>query len=342
MSKGIVTSFAGTLSLLLLTFIEGYSQETSVTPVKFMFYNVENLFDTYDDTLTEDNEFLAHGVRRWNSGRYFNKIFSLNKTILATGEWNTPALVGFCEVENRKVLEDLVYGTSLSKFNFGIIHEDSPDPRGIDVCLIYRKDLIVIPEYKYLIPDDFNKDGFFTRSVLYAKCIVYGDTIHLFVNHWPSRRGGVLAGEPYRLKTAEMIRNKTDSIISVLNGDARIIILGDFNSTPDDLAIDILTGRNVKGLSMVNLSESLQAGTGTYRYMGTWEMIDQVIVSDKLLNCAEGLYTEKDLLRIFRPDFLLKDDKKYPGLSPYPTYSGYRYQGGYSDHLPVLLDLKVR
>jgi endonuclease/exonuclease/phosphatase family metal-dependent hydrolase len=197
-------------------------------------------------------------------------------------------------------------------------------------------------DYWYLIPHDFIQDGFFTRSVLYAKCIVYDDTIHLFINHWPSRRGGVLAGEPYRLKIAEMVRNKADSIISVSNGDARIIIMGDFNSTPDDKAINILTGENIPGLTMINLSENLKPGTGTYRYMGTWEMIDQVIVSDNLINCTEGLYTEPGMLRIFRPDFLLKNDQKYPGLSPYPTYSGFRYQGGYSDHLPVLLDLKIR
>jgi len=307
-----------------------------------MFYNVENLFDIYDDTLTEDEEFLPEGLRRWNYQRYNRKVNSLFKTILAAGEWEPPAIAAFCEIENRKVLEDLVYSTNLSKYKYDIVHEDSPDERGIDVCLIFRKELAEIIDYSYLKTSVVTGDEFRTRDVLYARFLINNDTIHLFVNHWPSRRGGVLAGEAQRIKIAEMVRKKVDSIFISSHRNAQIIILGDFNATPEDRVMSILAGQEDNGSSLVNLSENLPDGVGTYRYMGTWEKIDQVIVSDMLVNRNAKVFTEPGLLQVFRPDFLLKKDLKYPGLRPFSTYSGYRYQGGYSDHLPVLLDLKLR
>jgi hypothetical protein len=299
-----------------------------------MFYNVENLFDIHDDSLTDDDEFTPSGLRRWNYKRYTDKINSLCKTILAAGEYDPPTIIGFCEIENRKVLEDLVYGTSLAKYNYGIIHEDSPDPRGIDVCLIYRKEHFKVLNYKYLVPDDIPKEEFKTRSVLYLKCILSGDTINLFLNHWPSRRGGVLAGETLRVKIADMIRNKVDSISLYSGGKAYIILAGDFNAVPDDQVIQLLTA---ECKDLVNLSAFLPLHSGTYKYTGTWEMIDQVIVSKSLIE--SGICNGKGDLHIFMPQFLVKDDPKYPGARPFSTYLGYKYQGGYSDHLPVLLDL---
>jgi predicted extracellular nuclease len=246
-------------------------------------------------------------------------------------------------VENRKVLEDLVYGTYLSKYNYSIIHEESPDQRGIDVCLIYRKECIDVIKYSYWLPSGTNKGNFTTRSILYAKLLYGPDTIHLIVNHWPSRRGGVLAGENMRMEISSMVREKADSINEETIGGAKIIILGDFNSTPDDQEIELLISPSKSDKYLVNLSEKqAEAGLGSYRYLGTWEMIDQVIVSEKLLSCDAGLFTDFDQATIFRPDFLLEKDPKYPGFTPLSTYKGYRYQGGFSDHLPVLLNLKVR
>lgn len=308
-----------------------------------MFYNVENLFDIYDDSLKNDNDFLPGGVLRWNFTRYNKKINSLYKTIVAVGEWNPPAIVALCEVENRKVVEDLVYGTYLSKYNYGIIHEESPDQRGIDVCLIYRKEYADIIDHRYWIPSGIKITDFTSRSILYTKLVICTDTVHLIVNHWPSRRGGVLSGEDLRMKIAAMVREKVDSIMKKSPEGARIIILGDFNSTPDDREMKSLITPSDSGFSLVNLSENMDfEGLGTYRYQGTWEMIDQVIVSESLLTGKKGLYTGAEMLSIFRPDFLLRKDPKYPGFSPGSTYRGYRYQGGFSDHLPVLLDLKLR
>jgi hypothetical protein len=330
------------LSILILIFLtdRGYSQDQHV---RLMFYNVENLFDTSDDTLKNDDDFLPGGLMRWNLTRYNKKINSLYKTIVAAGEWDPPAVVAFCEVENRKVLEDLIYDTYLSKYNYKIIHEESSDPRGIDVCLIYRKDYADVISYRYWIPAGRTRENFSTRSVLYAALVIRKDTVHIIVNHWPSRRGGVLAAEDLRMKIAGMVREKADSIIKKSRAGAKIIIVGDFNSTPDDLEMKSLISASGAGAFLSNLSEGMAAGgQGTYRYKGTWEMIDQVIVSDKILNCSNGLYTDKMNLRIFKPDFLLAKDPEFPGFSPLATYRGFRYQGGFSDHLPVLLDLMVR
>jgi len=332
MSEGILNKITGTLSLLILFIMEGYSQDSLVPPVRFMFYNVENLFDTSNDSITEDDEFLPDGLRRWSYRRYSAKIQSIYKTIIAAGEWEPPALIALCEVENRKVLEDLIFGTNLCRYNYGIIHEDSKDPRGIDVCLIYRKDKMKISNFEYLVPANVNTDEFKTRSVLYAECILPDDTIHLLVNHWPSRRGGVLAGEELRRKIAGLVKNTIDSIVIVSGIRSGIVVLGDLNCTPDDNIAAMLTDDYDSGIKMVNMSSLVLPGSGTYRYQGTWEMIDQVVISGKL---AEG-YAK---LRVFQPDFLLKYDKKYPGLSPFSTFSGYRYLGGFSDHLPVLLDI---
>ena len=341
--KALIYRISGILFLIILLIPGGYSQSKASQPVRLMFYNVENLFDVYKDTLKDDAEFLPGGVMRWNLTRYNKKISSLYKTIVAAGEWEPPAVVAFCEVENRKVLEDLIYGTYLSKFSYGIVHEESPDIRGIDVCLIYRKNLAKLIEYKYFIPSGIKREKYATRSVLYTKFVISSDTIHLFVNHWPSRRGGVLAGEDLRLAISSMVRDKADSIMKISPKVAKIVFLGDFNCSPDDQEVKSMIAVHDSARSLINLSDSLaEKGLGTYRYLGTWELIDQVIVSNGLLEAAEGIYTEAKLTTIFKPEFLMTKDSKYPGYSPFSTYKGYKYQGGYSDHLPVLLDLKIR
>lgn len=339
-------SFSGALVLFVLLINEGFTQESDKLTVRFVFYNVENFFDTYDDTLREDNDFLPQGLMRWNRKRYIDKINAIYKVITAAGEWDSPAIAGFCEVEKRSVLQDLINDTYLQKYNYGIIHEESGDPRGIDVCLIYRKDVVTLLSYRCFRPAGLREEEFRTRSVLYSKWLISDDTIHLFLNHWPSRRGGVLAGESLRTGISGMVKEKTDSISKSVNRQAKIIIAGDFNCTPGDNEISILTEINANSgndAPLVNLSEvSANKGLGTYRYMGTWEMIDQVIVSDWLLKCSRGLYTDTGLFWVFNPEFLLRRDPAYPGFTPFSTYRGYRYQGGFSDHLPVILNLRKK
>jgi endonuclease/exonuclease/phosphatase family metal-dependent hydrolase len=323
-----------------------FSQEPADGSYRLLFYNTGNLFDTRDDSLKEDNDFLPDGVMRWNNTRYKQKINSVYKVITASGGWEPPSLVGLCEIENRKVLGDLVYGTWLSKFDYGIVHYESNDPRGIDLAILYRKSILNLLESAAMIPDGYDSSSFKTRYVLYTKWLISGDTIHLFFNHWPSRRGGVLPGEPMRKSIAEMVLRKSDSISKSCQGMAKIIVAGDFNCTPDDSEMQILTGDNAKNEYVIrfkNLSETIGGKIrGTYKYRGAWEMLDQVIVSESLLNSPEGIFTAENFAGIFSSDFLLRKDNSFTGVTPFATYTGYRYTGGFSDHLPVFLDLRLR
>jgi predicted extracellular nuclease len=323
--------------LIELVFLKKSEGQATSGDIRIMFNNVENAFDVINDPLTEDDEFLPGGLRRWTHTRYEKKISSIYKAIVAAGEWSPPEIVGFCEIENRKVLEDLVYGTYLSKYNYGIVHEESPDRRGIDVCLIYRKDIVRLAGYEYLRP---HVEAFASRSILYARFATDSDTIHLFINHWPSRKGGVLAAEDMRLSVARMVKEKTDSLLGSTHGKARVILTGDFNSTPDDQEIHLLLEAKSGNNMMINLSASKSGFEGTYKYMGSWEMIDQMIVSKNLLESPQGFYTDKNSFSVLNNEFLLVKDPNYPGMMPFSTYRGYRYQGGFSDHLPVILTLR--
>jgi len=340
MSPLVIRNISIGLLLNLLFAAKLFSQESGPDNVRLMFYNTENLFDTIDDTLKEDDEFLPEGVMRWNLKRYNSKISALYKTIVAAGGWKPPAVIAMCEIEKRSVLEDLIHRTFLMKYDYGIIHEESPDPRGIDVCMIYDRSVVTLIDYSYWIPRQESNTDFSSRSILCARILIKNDTLHLIVNHWPSRRGGVLAGEGTRMKLAKLIIEKADSINRLCNYSAKIIISGDFNCTPDDQEVSPFTDPTANLTGFVNFSDKPAVrGEGTYRYMGTWEMIDQVFVSASLLKGSKGLFTDETKLKVFNPDFLLTRDPVYPGFSPFPTYRGYKYQGGFSDHLPVLLDL---
>ncbi|HEX2970339.1 MAG TPA: hypothetical protein VHO46_14670 [Bacteroidales bacterium] len=304
-----------------------------------MFWNVENAFDIYDDPESNDNDFLPDGLMRWNSTRYWKKINDIYKTIIAAGEWMPPEIIGFCEIENRKVLEDIINKTNLSRYDYEIIHEDSPDERGIDVCMIYRKDKLRLIGYRYFLPIGFNHQELHTRAVLYA-CLEAGrDTIHIILNHWPSKRGGMLASQDLRMSIAGIVNSQTDSLLNSERKMAKILIAGDFNCGPDDEEMKMLMS-SAKQSRLVNLTSAISGyNEGTYRFQGTWEMIDQVVASRFFLSCGEGYYVNNESVRIFNPAFLLTKDPNYPGNMPFSMYRGRRYQGGISDHLPVLVDL---
>lgn len=337
-ARALIVAF---ISLTLVLEVE--SQSYDPQGPRFMFWNVENLFDTEDDPVTDDNDFLPAGVMRWNKKRYWKKINDLYKTITAAGEWTPPDVIALCEIENRSVIEDLINHTYLSRYDYGIIHEDSPDKRGIDVGLIFRKDRVSIAGYNYLIPEGLTWNTLGSRTVLYSGIIFRGtdDTIHLFFNHWPSRIGGVLAREDMRLKFASLVRIKSDSISFSRKGMAKIIVAGDFNCTPEEREMAHLTLSS--GARFVNLTARFSnEGLGTYRYQGTWEMLDQVLVSDYFLSCGEGAYADTRSAQIFSPYFLVTKDPNYPGNAPFSMYRGRRYRGGVSDHYPLLFDCRTR
>lgn len=304
-----------------------------------MFYNVENLFDTEDDTTRNDEEFLPEGARRWTASRYYRKLNSIARAVAAAGEWELPSLIGLCEVENEKVLRDLVYGTLLSAGNYGIVHRDSPDPRGIDLALLYRRDQFSMLQADAWLPAESDSIPVQTRNILYAKLTDGNDTLHCVICHLPSRRGGVLAAGGLRERMIRLAGEGIDSIMSVPCGRASVIVMGDFNTAPGE---SLMTGF-AEQTGIVNLSSAEAGqGRGSYRYQGTWEMIDQVLVSKPMTDSTGVFQAVQGSFRVVDAPFLLTADENYPGSKPYPTYGGYRYSGGYSDHLPVTVRITRR
>jgi len=313
--------------------------------VRVLFWNVENLYDPFDDTTKIDEEFTGNGVKRWNYSKFRVKLNRLSKTILAAGAWEPPDLVGLCEIENLYVLKKLVYETPLKSFNYGIIHHDSPDLRGVDVALLYRKARFTVLGSRSLrirFPFDTLSQ---TREILAVKGLLLGkDTLHVFVNHWPSRRGGEEVSRPRRNWVAGILRSQTDSILS-RDSVASILIMGDFNDEPFDESLRQTLGagdpENPGKSKLVNLMLPLAGKDGTHKFQGHWGLLDQFVVSARMVSGKGRIKTSAGRVKIFRPDFLLENDYRYFGDKPMRTYSGPRYLGGFSDHLPVLLTLSI-
>jgi hypothetical protein len=339
----IVTFF---LSLLIFHYTESQQLITEKNRIRVVFYNVENLFDTFNDSLTDDEEFLPESIRHWNNNKFYRKLNNISKVIVGIGEWNPPAIVGFCEIENRFVLHQLVSSTPLATFDYRIIHQDSPDRRGIDAGLIYLPD-IFSPLIEKFFPLEYNSDkDFRTRDILYVKGIVSGiDTLHLFINHWPSRYGGFMATQDKRNSAASMLRIIIDSLQGFGN-NPKIMIMGDFNDNPDDESIKMILGAEyghdfTDGDDLVNLMYPYQKiwDQGSLKFQQNWDIFDQIIVTGNLLQHKNGLSISESRAWIFNVEYLLTDDEIYLGKKPFRTFNGYDYQGGYSDHLPVYTDL---
>jgi predicted extracellular nuclease len=322
-------------------------QEKATTgEFKIMFYNVENLFDPFDDTLKNDNEFLPTGIRGWTWKKFERKLQNTSKVIITAGGWRPPEIVGFCEVENRFALIQLLKRTPLEPFGYQIVHHESPDARGIDVGLIYRPDRFTLI-YDRAIPVFFEGESVATtRDILYVKGLVPGgDTLHLFVNHWPSKYGGAAATIPRRRDAAIALKTVTDSI-SAVNPLASIVIMGDFNDEPTDESLAIHLGAkfgkaDTTGFYLYNLMHELMGkwDIGSNKFREQWSIIDQFIVSSPMLNKTSGVRLSGKRAEIFRAPFLLEDDKNFNGTRPFRTFNGPTYLGGFSDHLPILLYL---
>lgn len=320
--------------------------------IRVAFYNVENLFDTEidpDPNKILQDDFTPKGMKGWTSYRYKSKLSNIYKTMTAVGGWGgPPEVIGLCELENRKVLKDLIRNTPLNKFRYKIVHEDSPDRRGIDVGFIYRSDRFEVIDHeaiRVVFPFDKNSR---TRDVLYVRGKVLGkDTLHVFVNHWPSRRGGQAASEPKRVYVASLVRKKIDEIYAK-DPDANIIVMGDFNDEHENISLTetLQTNPEIEKLEekdLYNYMHTLSKNwkLGSHKYQGHWGTLDHMIVSAPLIkNRREGrLHTAKKGAQIFAARFLLEEDKRYMGLQPFRTYGGPRFLGGFSDHLPIYIDL---
>lgn len=312
---------------------------------RLMFYNTENLFDTYDDSLKRDEDFTPEGAKHWSWSKYNKKLLNICKVITAVGGWEPPEVIGLCELENRYVLEGIVQHTPLSKHNYQIIHFESPDNRGIDVGMLYLKNKFSpISARPINITFPFDLKGK-TRDVLYVKGATYKhDTIHIFINHWPSKYGGEMETVPKRNYVAEVVKGVCDSILKA-EPRANIIITGDLNDGVESECVkDILQANisydDIKTNKLYNLSYYLEKnkGLGSHKFDGEWSIIDHLIVSGSLLDKGNDIYTTKDNAHIFNADFLLEKDEAHFGFKPFRTYAGFKFIDGYSDHLPVFID----
>lgn len=333
--------------ILLLSIVFGVSQGQKRGDIRIMFYNVENLFDTKDDPATDDQEFTPYGNKHWNRDKYEHKLQNLYKVIAGVGTWQAPEIAGFAEVENRQVLSDLITTTPLSKVAYKIAHFDSPDPRGIDVGLIYRSDKLRLIKQAPVTISFKNDPKRKTRDILYVQFSLQNDTIHVFINHWPSRRAGEQATETLRIQVASILRQKVDSL-QKRNQQSKIIIMGDFNDEPADVSINrhLKASGSVQGndnFTLHNLSSHWlkNSPTGTHSYRGQWGVLDQIIVSGGLIR-SKNLYTTTSSAHIFSEPYLLQTDSRNLTKKPFPTFAGFKYLGGYSDHLPVYLDLFIK
>lgn len=307
---------------------------------KILFWNLENFFDPYDDPATSDDEFTREGDRRWNWKRFIKKRNDIAKVIIAmgdesgAGEKGYPVLVALAEVENRFVLDQLTRCSPLAMLGYSVIHRNSPDERGIDVALLYRKHYFTPLEIKFYAVE-IQGENKKTRLILYTKGVLEElDTVHLFVNHWPSKFGGEKKSLPYRQCAAKTLLMICDSIFNK-NERANIIITGDFNDTPGS---PLFAGFK----RFVNLAASFAVrGEGSIKYKGVWEMIDMFFVSDNLMNREEPIACGDEPMEIVRLPFLLENDPVYLGDRPRRCYTGPRYNSGVSDHLPVMIRISI-
>lgn len=321
-------------------FIDQYRGNSGV---RIGFYNVENLFDIYNDSLKRDDEFTPDGQKHWNNTKYYSKLQHISKVVTALGGWEPVEVMAFCELENRFVLEQLISETALKNTTYKIVHFESPDRRGIDVGFIYRPDKIEVL-YAEPIPIVFPWDSSYkTRDILYAKLLIQGkDTLHFYVNHWPSRWGGQLETEDARMHVAKTLKKH---IIDHGWINDNVVVVGDFNDTPEDRSIkEVLSAEldTAKLANVYNLMYPYHGKRGTHKYHGEWSILDQVIVSKGLLNAQKQIRIKDQKALIYDADFLLESDKKYEGEQVFRTYLGMRYLGGYSDHLPVYIDLNLK
>lgn len=307
----------------------------SLNLASIVFYNVENLFDTIDDPEKKDEDFLPSSDKKWNTKRYLEKLEKLSQ-VLTHDQPKNPVFIGLAEVENRFVVRDLMKTGRLAETKYRVAHFESPDVRGIDVALAFDHDRFHMT-YKKAIPIRLSDNpDFKTRDILYVKGVFYDSSeIHLFVNHWSSRRGGQKESEHKRVEAAKVLKSYVDSLRAIDNM-ASIVIMGDFNDYPSNRSVYQVLGAKEKESNshLVNLMIPYHdRGEGTHNYQGDWGALDQLIVSRSMLD-EKGLDIQGNEVKILYDEQFLYT-KKDGSKTPNRTYGGNSYFGGYSDHLAI-------
>ena len=334
------------LTLLASVCVISFGQQHDNKELMVAFYNVENLFDTLDTPDKLDEEFTPAGERQWGSERYQNKINNLAKVISSMNDGNAPDILGLCEIENKQVVDDLVAAKALKNFKYQVVHSESKDWRGIDVALIYKEGVFNLEKtftYYVPMPDSISP----TRDILVVQGTIQEKPISFFVNHFPSRSEGLAKSEPKRISAAKTLRHAIDSILGT-NPMGNILAMGDFNDEPADSSLhhyvearDYLAEEK-RSHRICNLMFSLkEKGEGSYKYRDSWNMLDQIIVSDYLLHGYNGLAIVPQSVGIYAEDWMKQKTPKYFG-SPMRTFGGRKYLAGYSDHFPVFVKLIIK
>ena len=312
--------------ICILIGIRGKAQQLS--PIRIVAYNVENLFDTKNDSLRNDNEFLPDGSYHWTYSRYLTKLSHIAQVIAAIGEWTPPAIIGMVEVETDSCLIQLRKWHLGRHYPYKSILIEGPDTRGIDPGLLYDTTRLQLIDYQSISVGDRNGE-WHTRDILHCSFAKVDSTeaqsqglLHLFLCHFPSQRGGAALSANKREIARQVLFRAADSILQA-DSSALILAMGDFNSDPQNNLLPLLHNLMIP---------FAKADRGTYKYHGIWSCLDQFYASNALL----PLLSEP---HIFAPEWLLEDDPKYLGSKPFRTYVGPRYKGGYSDHLPIYIDL---
>lgn len=324
------------------------AQESKTYKIRTVaFYNLENLFDTVNDSLTFDDDRTPTGKDNWTNERYSQKIDNMSKVLSeigSTNAQNSPDIIGICELENIQVIKDLINHPNLWEKDYGIIHFDSPDERGIDVALLYKKAAFLPTSFSSLRLMLTNRDEFrdYTRDQLVVGGIMDGEEIHFIVNHWPSRSGGEARSKPNRIEAARLNRKIIDSI-SKFNPEAKIISMGDFNDDPidDSLKKILKTKGKVAELEPNDLYNPMEMlfkkGLGSLAYRDRWNLFDQIYFTANIIQKSTGKYHFWKA-GVYSPAYLIDKKGQYKGY-PLRTYAGGSYIGGYSDHFPVYIHL---
>lgn len=335
------------ITVTLFGFQIGNAQKESVKVTAIGFYNLENLFDTEDDPVIWDEEFTPDGSKAWTKDKYAEKLTNMAYVISQIGTELTPngvSILGISEIENRKVVEDLLKEPTLAVRGYEIIHYDSPDFRGIDVGLIYNpKHFKVTKSTPIALDISVGDNKRTTRDILHVEGLFDGEPLHIMVNHWPSRRGGEKKSAWKRNKAAKMCRTVIDSL-EIIDPGVKVIVMGDLNDDPTSESVR----SHLRAVSkksdlrknrfLFNPYEDIyRRGLGSNAYRDAWSLFDQLIITESLAKeNNQGYYFHKG--QVFNKKFLIQRSGQYKGY-PFRTFSFDKYQGGYSDHFPSFIYL---